>query len=65
MLYTIRYYRDEESALRYQMFGKLAKPAGWRNGKVRYDTRLKAQEDADHINRTWHPVKPVEAVVVT
>lgn len=63
MPFTIRYWRDKESSLRYGMFGKLRKPVGWQIGQSRYDTYEKAELDAHHIN-SQKPARPASVFIV-
>jgi hypothetical protein len=58
--YTIRFYRDEWWAQRFDRAG-INKPAGWVTSSHRYQKIHEAQEVVRHIN-ALKPERPVELV---
>ena len=62
MAYAIKYYRDQETADRYEKFGNLRKPAGYQLGRSRFHERDDAHTEACHINSCG---PEVPAVIVT
>lgn len=60
MAYAIKYFRDAVVCARYREHG-IEKTVGYVVGQARYDTQMRAQRDADHINKL-NPKVPVTVV---